>query len=370
MKIKFLSLLLIFAGIILISGCVDREAQLPDYKASGDPYMHNLERIIFYPYSGLLNCEGPELPDHPHDLLQGGPDQDPEGTQNLIAAKSLLDRNIDKAENISTRLEEGIHNLKAEGEDVSRLEALFGEYELHIDEAKKYRALADTAAEEKNNSSVADSEYTLCENSEREYLIESQKNMIQADHVLKKIFYEFQSTMSGSEELNDTSRLNASGEGRALLTGEFALNIHLENGVIIIPEISPDSEIDIKGDYTFKEEKTEMQDEVFVYNIESADVKISGSHKTVMIGGTNISVTADGAGYLNFIGNGTYSIEDAGKIIKEGNKWGISLFEEKGPEKHGIDGKDRETETGHKTGINIAEEDRVGPDPRDKRSFI
>ena len=152
--------------------------------------------------------------------------------------------------------------------------------------------------------------------------------MIQANHVLKEIFEELRYMMPGSEELNSTSRLTATGDGKALLAGSFALNIHLENGLMAIPEISPDSEIDIKGNYTF-EEKTGMQDKVLVYNIQSADVNISDSFKAVMLSGTNITLTADGEGYSTFMGNGTYRVEDAGKIIKE-EKWGIPFFEEEG----------------------------------------
>ena len=57
MKIKFLSLLLILAGIIVISGCVDREAQPLTSKAP-----ENLYRSIFYPYTGLPDHGGPEIP--------------------------------------------------------------------------------------------------------------------------------------------------------------------------------------------------------------------------------------------------------------------------------------------------------------------
>ena len=64
-----------------------------------------------------------------------------------------------------------------------------------------------------------------------------------------------------------------------------------------------------------------------MYHIQSADVKISGSFKTVMLSGTNITLTADGEGYSTFMGNGTYRVEDAGEIIKEEN-WGIPFFEE------------------------------------------
>ena len=50
MKIKSLSLLLVFTGIIIISGCVNAGAQPPGSKAP-----ENLYRSIFYPYAGLLD---------------------------------------------------------------------------------------------------------------------------------------------------------------------------------------------------------------------------------------------------------------------------------------------------------------------------
>ncbi len=65
-----------------------------------------------------------------------------------------------------------------------------------------------------------------------------------------------------------------------------------------------------------------MNDNVLnLYHIYSADVKISGSRKTVLLRGSNITLTAAGGeGYVVFLGDGTYRIEDAGGIIKE-QKW-------------------------------------------------
>ena len=213
----------------------------------------NLYRSIFYPYTELQDHGGPEIPDvHPHDpLLKYHPGS--ESIHNLRDATFLLDRNIEKAEFISTRLEEGIQRYKAEGKDVSRLEALLEEYNLLVEEAKKYRALADAAVDEENNSSItnSDSENGSSENTKREYLIRSQKSMIQANIVLKEIFEEFQRLMPGSEEINSTSRLSAAGEGKVSLIGNFTLNLHLEKGDMAIPDLSQDSEIYITGDYYF-----------------------------------------------------------------------------------------------------------------------
>ncbi|HWQ47776.1 MAG TPA: hypothetical protein VN414_02295 [Methanosarcina sp.] len=353
MKIKLLSLLLlILAGVIVVSGCVGEEAQVFTYRGP------DLYRTILYPYVGLLDHNEHEMQGmRSPDLPPGGFYPDPYSTYTLRDATSLLDRNIEKAENISVRLENGIERHKAEGEDVSRLEALLEEYNRLIKEAKKYRALADVAAE--NSSSIANSDTynnSSSENLEREYLIQSQMCMIQANHVLKGIFEELNSLTFASEELNSTSRLISTGTGKALLMGSFTLNLHLENGGMAIMGRSQDSEIDINGDYTF-EEKDDVHDKVRLYHINSADVKISGSSKTLMLNGENITLTADGEGYLAFQGNGTYRVEEAGETVKEKN-WPKPFFEDEmnsgdyGPDGkandigHGPYGKDDNTDYG------------------------
>ena len=334
MKIKFLSLLLIIAAIIVISGCVDEEAQGFNGKAQED-----LARTIFFPYVGLLDHGESEIPgSYPHELPPDKFNSDLD-IHTLKDATSLLDRNIEKAETISLKLETGIERYKAEGEDVSRLETLLEEYNRLINEAKQYRALANATSDGENNSSIANSsQYNVSsENIEVDYLVQSQKSMIQANNVLRNIFEELNSLM-GSEELNNTSRLISAGEGKAILMGNFTLSMHLENGEMVIMGLSKDSEIDINGDYTF-EENTDTHDTVRLYHINSADVKISGSRKTVMLNNENITLTADGEGYVAFQGDGTYSVEEAGSVIKE-DEWAKPFFEEvMNPQKHGPDEK-------------------------------
>jgi hypothetical protein len=360
MKIKFLSLLLILAGIIMISGCVDEEAQVFTGKAPGDLY-----GTIFYPYTGLRGGGEPEM-SHTHDAPPEEFHPGRESMHTLRDATSLLDSNIEKAEAISLRLEAGIERYKAEGEDVSRLEARLEEYNLLVEEAKQYRALAAAAAGEENNSSVASSDpYNgSSEDMEREYLISSQKSMIKANHVLRDIFEELQLLMPGTEELNNTSRLSAAGEGKAILMGSFTLNLHLEEGEMAIADLSRDSVIDIQGDYTF-EEKNDMHGRVRLYHINSADVRVSGSRKTVLLGDENITLTADGEGYAAFLGNGTYTVEEAGRAIKEEN-WGKPFFEKgMGPGEYGPDGKEDNIEHGPDR-----KEDNIGYGPDRKEDNI
>lgn len=298
---KFLPLLLIIAGIIVISGCTDTGNQ---HSASEAPV--SLYRSIFYPYAGL---------------------------ENLSDAISLLDRNIQQADLITMKFEEGIKRYKAEGKDVSRVEALLERYKFLVEEAKKYRALADKTDAEGNNSLISDSnlEDSSLENGsskhmKKEYLIESQNCMIQANDALKEIFNEFQRLMPGNADLNSTSRLNASGEGMINLRGGFTLNLHIEEGEIAVPFYTQDFEIDIKGNYSF-EKRTEMHDNVLLYHIHSADAKISGSRKAVMIRGKNLTLTTYGEGFATFLGNGVYSIEETGGVKTERN-WAHPPFTE------------------------------------------
>lgn len=321
MKIKPLCILLIFAGIIITSGFVNAGDNALSSKAA-----ENLYRKIYYPYTGLPNHHSTEtsnsrMQEMHHQDSFNGPVYI--RVHNLRNATFLLDRNIAKAEVISSRLEEGIQYYKAEGKDVNKLEALLQKYRLLVEDAKKYRALADSAVTEEKNSSITDSdlENDSSEDTRREYLIRSQKSMIQANIVLREIFNEFQQLMPGSEEISNTSRLRASGDGRASLVGNFTLDLHLERGDIIILDHSPDSEINITGDYFF-EKKADMQENTLnLYHIFSADMEISGSRKTVLLRGSNITLTAAGGeGYVLFQGDGTYRIEETDGTIEE-QRW-------------------------------------------------
>jgi len=335
MKIKLLSLILIIMGVLATSGCVDSQAQPSTYNAPEDLY-----RSIFYPYAGLLrgDYEIPGVHIDPHGPPQDMTHEGQGPVPSLRDATLLLDENIKKAEVISARLDPGVQHLREQGKDVSRLESLLEEYNGLVEEAKNYRALAASVAGEEYSSSGMneDSEDGLpVESSEKEYLIQSQKSMIRANLVLKDIFEEFKRLMPGSGELNETDRLSAEGEGRVTLMGSFDLNLHLQEGEMAVMDLSPDSIIQIEGDYTL-EIKDGRQENMLIYHIQSADVEISGSRKVLMLIGENITVEADGEGYAAFFGNGTFSIEDADGIKKEEQWAENSFFEEKmGPEDPG-----------------------------------
>jgi hypothetical protein len=360
MKIKSLSLLLILTGIIIFSGCVDAGAQPLSSKAP-----ENLYRSIFYPYVGLLDHQRHEISTSGPGVREENSHYPSEGQRYVFVvhdlgdATFLLDRNIKKAEIISVRLEEGIQYYKAEGKDVSKLEALHEKYNLLVEDAKRYRALADAAVSEENNISIVNSGNSSSENARTEYLIQSQKSMIQANIILRDIFKEFQRLVPWGEEINNTSKLSAAGDGKVSLVGNFILNLHLEKGDIVIPDQSPDSEIHITGDYIFQE-KTGMQGDVLrVYHIDSADAKILGSRKTVLLRGSNITLNATGGeGYVVFLGSGTYRIEDTGGMIKE-QKW-ANPFPEEGtdPGKYGSVEKNNYAATGPRIGSNVSEENK------------
>lgn len=321
MKIKLLPLVLVVTGIIIISGCIDKEEQQPSSSKAPD----KLYRNIFYPYSGNPDNRNPHAP----EILSPGLLQpSSESVYDITNATALLDSNIQKAEIISKKLEAGIQRQKAEGTNVSKVEPLLDKYKLLVEEAKKYRALADEASAEDNKSSAVDSDSGdgSSWNLKKKHLIESQNCMIQASGVLREIFEELHHLMPGSEELNNASHLKAAGDGMVNLMGSLTVNLHLEEGEIAIPILSQDSQIFIKGNYTF-EEKTDRQGKLRLYRIYSADVNISGSRKAVMLRGQNITLTADGQGYAVFLGNGTYSIEDTGEIKKAQN-WSHPLFRE------------------------------------------
>jgi hypothetical protein len=322
MKIKFLLLLFITAGIIMISGCIDMEKQPLTLKAPGGLY-----RSIFYPNVGLQDHRNFSMPDdHPSDLFP--PQSGTESITDINNATSVLDNNIQKADIASKRLENVIQRQKAEGKNVSDVEALLKKYKLLVAEANKNRALADNDTAAQNNISIDEStiEDNSSENLRKEYLIKTQDCMIQANEVMKEIFAGLQRLMPGSIELNSTSHLRATGDGIVNIMGNLTLNLHIESGEMGVPSISQDSKLNIKGDYTF-DQNSDMQGRMSLYRINSADVTINGSRKAVMLRGKNITLTADGDGVVTFQGNGTYSIEDAGGLKTE-QKWARPFYEE------------------------------------------
>jgi hypothetical protein len=350
MKNKNLTLLIIFAGIIVTIGCLNVCAQ---------PFLNNdsggLYGSVFSPY-GVLDYKdsGP----HPHVPFFKDHHRGPRPAHDLKNATFILDKNIERAEDISARLEAGVKRYKAEGKDVSELEASLNEYNSLIKQAKQYRESANntsvygetysisTKSNRSNNSHEADSLFNITaiysngtnyssESDKREYLVRSQKTMMEANSVLEEVFEEFKSLTPGDEELNNTSRLNATGHGRAFLMGSFTLNLHIENGKLTIPDLSPDAEINITGNYTF-ENKDKREHEVKVYHIKSADVKISGSHKTVMFKGANITINANGEGYSDFVGKGTYRIEEPDGLTIEEENWEAPFFEHEDRDRFGL----------------------------------
>lgn len=336
MKIKLLTLLIIITGFIIISGCVDSEKQPSTSKAQDSLY-----KSIFFPSSVL------DQKDHPDSGYSSGnpiPDPNKPGPNcDLPQATNMLDRNIQQADNTSLKLEAAIQRQKAEGKNVSRVESLLDKYKLLVIEAKKYRALAGNVTDENNSSAIGSNlENRSSEDLRKEYLVESQNSMIQANEVMKQIFAELQHLLPGNEELNATSRVNATGNGMVNLIGNLTINMHVEGGEMAIPDLSEDSLINVTGDYTF-EEKTDIHGDIKVYHIRSADVNISGSRKVVMLRGKNITLTAEGEGHAAFLGNGTYRIEEAGELKKE-QTWPKPLF-------NGNPGEQRPRMSGGEPGI-------------------
>ncbi|WP_239450977.1 hypothetical protein [Methanosarcina horonobensis] len=315
-------MILILTGVLVTSGCVGSQGQPFTYMPPGDLY-----RSIFNPYAGLL--KGNEMPHiGPQGPFSGVP-EDHGSSRSLRDAARMLDENIEKAETISAGLEQGVQYLRDHGKDVSRLESLLEEYNGLVEEARHYLDLAGSSSgeEESTIGTNGDSEEGFPVGStEKEYLIKSQKSMIRANLVLKDIFDEFKLLMPGSEELNETSLLSAEGEGKVTLMGSFDLKLHLEKGEIAV--MSPDSIIKIEGDYVF-EIKEGRPENIFVYYIRSADLEISGSRKTLLLSGENITVEAEGEGYASFFGNGTYNVEDPSGMKKE-EQWAVNPFFDEG----------------------------------------
>ena len=82
----------------------------------------------------------------------------------------------------------------------------------------------------------------------------------------------------------------------------------------------------LKGATSLKKKKMCM-DNVLVYNVRSADIKIPDSFMTIILSGSNITIYAYGSQtFVTLWERRITQIENAGKIIKEKN-WATPFLE-------------------------------------------
>ncbi|WP_406655571.1 hypothetical protein V7O62_07180 [Methanolobus sp. ZRKC2] len=237
----------------------------------------------------------------------------------------FLEDNIEKSEIISLRLNDTVRRMKAEGNDVEKLEKLLEEYNLLVEDSKMYLEMANVP-DNVTQADITGSESKYSEE-EQKYLEESRKSIIRANLLLRDIFHEFRPYLAPHVRIPDNGNLSAEGKGTVILSGDLDVEISLSEGRI--------SYVDFENDLSIEAEETtepeiirmpDMKREIVSYENLNGNITLSGSGFIMELTGENISLDATGTGKAELFGNGTYFIGND-SIPGKKHIWVSPLFE-------------------------------------------
>jgi len=226
---------------------------------------------------------------------------------------------LNKSTSLSERLSLEVEILQNQGEDTSELEELLLEYNGLIEQARQNR---ERARETYQNGGDTSGKYWSA----------SAENLKDANAVLSRISRILQTYRQGVVSLNGDGTLLAKGNGTAVLSGDIAAEMTIDDAQLVIKDhagdakikISNGSEIVLELDNSLEAE----QKRALVYSDLTAKVRISGSRLTVMIKGTELDLKIEGNGSTVLSGEGTYTA-----VTGEESKHWASRFES-GPEEY------------------------------------
>lgn len=224
-----------------------------------------------------------------------------------ILLNNRIDAFITKADNISTRLDVAILNLKSNGKDTSDLEKGAANFNSLMKEAKDAQQETDDLfaahsgfATDGTVTNIKDAEAFLrqTDNSQKETI----KKLRAASRQLQDFVKDFRKHSGGKAVVSGTGTLAANGSGRAVIEGNVTVTLSGINGTL---KVSSNAVVTAVGGTN----ETLGNGEVKYQGFNSAT--ITGDSIRVEISGNNIDLTATGTGAAVLNGNGTYSTTNA-----------------------------------------------------------
>ncbi len=233
------------------------------------------------------------------DIWREARDERANSTTNSINNK--LTAVIRVSETMTLRLENEIARIEKNGEDVTGLQEMLGEYKAHIAEAREYQ------------------EQAMIANTNRERQSQGFQNMKQAglsikeaNAVLRNMLAELKQHREGLVTLIADETLTAQGDGTAVLSGNFVLSFNTDDAILVVKDMAGDAQVDTEnasyGYSNVDAGNSDINNRAFVYHNLTGDVTVEGTLLTITLRGTGISLDVDGNGNVMFIGDGTYEL--------------------------------------------------------------
>ncbi|MEA3281163.1 MAG: hypothetical protein U9Q68_01165 [Euryarchaeota archaeon] len=216
---------------------------------------------------------------------------------------------LEKANNISDRLDVKIGELEDEGVDTTDLRENQEDFKEKLVCVEENYELANeaTSDDELNSSEV------------RQHIKNSSRCIREANHILREMFKELQALedyMNGAVMLNGTGSLDADGSGTAWIIGSLDLALSCDTGTLMVRDRTGDMEITVTGNGV-KDQSSRWT----MYNGFDGTADITGSDVSVMLIGSGVNLTVTGTGRAILVGDGAYQVKGSDGDVSLSGDW-------------------------------------------------
>ena len=228
-------------------------------------------------------------------------------TKYMIAVR--IEAYIDKAGDISDRLDVKISELEDEGADTTNLrqnQEDFKEKLVCVEE--NYELAKEAVSDDEINSGEV-----------RQYIRNASHCIREANHILREIFRELRALegyRNGAVILNGTGTLEASGSGTAWMHGSLDLALVCDYGTLMVHDRAGDMDINVTGNGV-----KDQTGRWTIYHGFDGTADITGSDVSVVLVGSGVELTVTGTGRVILVGDGTYQVSGSGGDVISSGDW-------------------------------------------------
>ncbi len=228
-------------------------------------------------------------------------------TKYMIAVR--IDAYINKANDVSDRLDAKISELDDEGVDTANLRQNLDEFNEKLVCVEDNYALAKEAVsdDEINSGDV------------QQDLQKASRYIREANHILRDIFRELRALegyRNGAVMLNGTGTLEASGSGTAWIHGSLDLALSCDYGTLMVHDRAGDMAITVTGNGV-----KDQSGRWTMYHGFDGTADITGSDVSVALVGSEVDLTVTGTGRAILVGDGTYQVSGSGGDVISSGDW-------------------------------------------------
>jgi hypothetical protein len=228
-------------------------------------------------------------------------------TKYMIAAR--IDVYIEKAGNISDRLDVKIDELENEDVDTTNLRLNLNDFNEKLDCVEENYELAKVA--------VSDDEIDPAE--VKQYIQNASRCIGEANNILREMFKELRALegyRNGAVILNGTGTLEASGSGTAWIHGSLDLALSCDYGTLLVRDLAGDTDIKVTGNGV-----KGQSGRWTMYHGFDGTADITGSDVSVALVGSGIDLTVTGTGRVILVGDGAYQVRGSDDSLISSGDW-------------------------------------------------